>query len=592
MWRERRLTFLMTTGVAAPLLLFAGFAALTYDSALDGARAMTRDRVALLREQLTQLIRFEEKVLHLADSLLEARGGDATHPFLKDLVSEHQGRFPLAAVDSSGRVFAISGEDDVPPASVADRPYFRQAMATGQVVIGTPLVTRITRLGTVPLAVPRRNGDGIFVVGLRLDYLEGLFADATGEAAGEAFIALVRDDGVLLAQHPHAEGAVRLPPDAPLLRQAARATNGTFEATSLGTGEPMVASFARLGDYPVHVTFAVTRAGALAPWRRGLATGGSVAVLASLLLGGLAHGARRQARLGRRTEQRLAAEVQARTREAERRAAEAEEASADARRALVAADRADRAKIHFLAAISHDLRQPLQGLRLYLDFADNRGGAVAAQALGAQARQSLEQMESLLASTLDLSMLDTGALDAQVRDVALGPVLMDLYQDFHGAAAKKGLDLVIVPTSLSVRSDPVLLRRILTNLVSNAIRYTLQGRVVVGVRRGGGLRVLVADSGVGLEPEAVDRILGDEPSPDRHGGSSQGLGLGLSIVRRMAGLLGHDLSVRSVPGRGSCFGVLLGPGACPVEAGPGVAPAAQPVTLGADTPAEPSAVRS
>lgn len=584
MRRENRLTGLMVAGLAAPLLLFAAFAAISHDAAMQDAAAMTRDRVAVLREHVTQILRFEEKVLRLADSLLAARDAAPDHAFLRDLARGQQTSLPLAAVAADGRITAVSGGPLDAPVSIADRAYFRQAMeGDGSLVIGRPTTTRVSEMEVIPIALRRSHGDGAFVIGLQVDYLRRVFADAAGEAGAAVSIALIRQDGVFLARHPSQESGLRLPPDAPLLRQAARASQGTFEARRVTDGAGLIASYARLGDYPVYVALGVERAYALEPWWRDVMVGGPLAAVTGLLLAGLAHSARRQARLARRASERLAAEVAQRTQEAERRAREAENASLDARRALAAVERADRAKVHFLAAVSHDLRQPLQALRLYLDFSDSRGPEVAVRALGGQARQAMEQMERLLRSTLDLSMIDTGALDAEVREVPLAPLLAELRRDFAPEAAKKGIDLVILPSSAVVRSDPVLLRRILTNLLSNAIRYTLQGRVLVGVRRGDGPRVVVADTGVGLSTEAEARIrdgrADDEADPPGAGPQGQGLGVGLSIVRRMVALLGHDMAVLSRPGRGSCFSVHLGEPRPGRTSAAGVASPGQGVTL-------------
>ena len=140
------------------------------------------------------------------------------------------------------------------------------------------------------------------------------------------------------------------------------------------------------------------------------------------------------------------------------------------------------------------------------------------------------------------------------------PLLAGLVDQIEPEASAKGLAIGAVPTSLQVSSDPVLLERLLRNLLVNAVRYTESGRVLIGCRRRGDrVVILVLDSGIGIPTDKVDTVFDDFvrlDSPAERGGS-RGLGLGLGVVRRMAALLGHPLELRSSPGKGSCFGVVV-----------------------------------
>jgi two-component system, sensor histidine kinase len=231
---------------------------------------------------------------------------------------------------------------------------------------------------------------------------------------------------------------------------------------------------------------------------------------------------------------------------------------AEARAARAAAERANRAKSRFLAAASHDLRQPLQALRL-LNAALQEYLLTDDMALNIlhDSERALEVMDRLLGSLLDISKIDSGVIVPELQVFRLSDLFNDLRGKFSRMAEEKGLRLVIMPCRLTVRSDRILLDSILSNLLSNALRYTHTGKILLGCRRlGASVRIEVWDTGTGI-PEAEFENIFDEfyqiGSPDRD--SNQGLGLGLSIVRAYARLLQHPLGIRSQPGRGSVFSV-------------------------------------
>jgi signal transduction histidine kinase len=223
------------------------------------------------------------------------------------------------------------------------------------------------------------------------------------------------------------------------------------------------------------------------------------------------------------------------------------------------ADRSNVAKSRFLAAASHDLRQPLHALGLFVGALDDRVREPEARELVAKIQDSTCALEEMFDSLLDVSRLDAGVMDVSVTDVSLLPLLQRLEAEFQPQARRKGLRLRVVSSHLVVRSDPVLLSRILQNLISNAVRYTDRGRIVVGCRRrGAGVRLEVVDTGRGIAPERRREIFEEfhrlEQDPARAG---EGLGLGLSIVERLARLLDHRIDVDSTPGRGSVFAITV-----------------------------------
>jgi len=233
----------------------------------------------------------------------------------------------------------------------------------------------------------------------------------------------------------------------------------------------------------------------------------------------------------------------------------------EAESARSAAEAANRAKSQFLAAASHDLRQPLHALGLFAAALTTRARDPDVQPLVGSLNASVEALEALFAQLLDLSRLDAGALTPERCAVPLASLFERLRADFAPLAAARALALAVVPTRLAAHSDPVLLERILRNLIANALRYTEAGGVVVGVRRRpGALRIDVVDSGVGIAVADRERVfeefvqLGRNPRSDAR---SRGMGLGLAIVRRLARLLDHPLELASVPGRGSRFSLTV-----------------------------------
>lgn len=223
-----------------------------------------------------------------------------------------------------------------------------------------------------------------------------------------------------------------------------------------------------------------------------------------------------------------------------------------------AAEAANRAKSRFLAAASHDLRQPLHALGLFAEKLPEHVGDAEGAALADRMRHSVASLDSLLSALLDISKLDAGAIEAQPQAVALDAIFHRIAGDFAAVALERDLKLAFVPTRRVVRSDPVLLERILRNLVDNALKHTRSGGVVVGTRsRGDCVAVEVHDSGPGIPAAERERVFEEfyqigNVERDR----SRGLGLGLAIVRRLADLLGHRIEVDTRLGRGSVFRVV------------------------------------
>jgi signal transduction histidine kinase len=220
---------------------------------------------------------------------------------------------------------------------------------------------------------------------------------------------------------------------------------------------------------------------------------------------------------------------------------------------------ANLAKSRFLAAASHDLRQPLHALNLFLDQLRHERARAERDRLLARIDTAVASMNELFNALLDISRLDAGVLAPNPSDFPLDRLLKRIETTFMAAARDKGLRLRIVSSRAWVRSDFILLERILLNLVSNAVRYTERGGIVIGSRRRGDCaRIDVCDSGVGI-PEGQRRNIFGEfvqlGSEEREGAA--GLGLGLAIVDRLCGLLGHPIELGSRVGTGSRFSILV-----------------------------------
>ncbi len=221
-----------------------------------------------------------------------------------------------------------------------------------------------------------------------------------------------------------------------------------------------------------------------------------------------------------------------------------------------AAEEASKAKSRFFAGASHDLRQPLQALSLYAAVLSESQLPADLHQASLRVGQSVRVLEDLFEGVLDIAHVEAGGMDIKREPLPVQPLMDRALLLFSGEALDKGLSLKCAPCSQWVLGDPLALQRVLSNLVANAVRHTRQGRVLVGARRRGALlRLVVADTGPGIEAEATARIF-DEfyrlPSAGGHG-----FGLGLATVKRLCDAAGYALGFDSMPGRGSVFWVDL-----------------------------------
>ena len=243
----------------------------------------------------------------------------------------------------------------------------------------------------------------------------------------------------------------------------------------------------------------------------------------------------------------------------EQRTAELLRLNDELARAKTVAEEANLSKTRFLAAASHDILQPLNAARLYASSLRESASHLGREERADLARNvdiSLEAVEEILGALLDISRLDAGATKPEISDVPVADLMRMLEVEFAPIAKAKGLDMRFVSTKLAIRTDRRLMRRLLQNLVSNALKYTLRGRVLVGCRRSGeALRIEVWDTGLGIPAEQQRTVFQEFQRLDAGARIARGLGLGLSIVERLCRVLGHPLGLTSRPSKGSVFSV-------------------------------------
>ncbi|WP_242128591.1 NahK/ErcS family hybrid sensor histidine kinase/response regulator [Sphingobium sp. Sx8-8] len=277
----------------------------------------------------------------------------------------------------------------------------------------------------------------------------------------------------------------------------------------------------------------------------------------------------------RETAQTLERRVTERTAELEAEVAERREIEAQLREAKIVAEKANLSKTSFLAAASHDLLQPLNAARLFVAALGDRRLALPTRALVNQTSTALDSVEDLLEALLEISRLDAGAIQPEITDFRIDRLLDTLRTEFAPMARSSGLTLTVETLKAEtlaqgpvwVRSDIRLLRRILQNFLSNALRYTQRGSVRVGcVETARAIRISVTDSGPGIAPDKQQLIFEEFRRLDTR---SAGKGLGLAIVRRASDMLRHEVTLESAPGQGATFSITVPKGEPVVEEGEG-----------------------
>ncbi len=542
-----------------PVVLLAILAYGGHGRQLAEAAERAERRALMLSEHIARIVEVEGQFLSTMDAV--ARTGADLSPILR----AHAQRNPIIVsanlVDPNGNLVASSVADPG-RINIAHLPYFGESLGSAAIVVGPAILDPVS--GEEMFTISRRRAapeQGVLVIGIKTAYLSAVFASALQKDAFDGIASVVRRDGTVLVRHPGLGQAMRLTPASGLMRNLATSDMATYRSHSEIDGQDRIFSYHRIGSWPLYLNYGIDVDVVMEPWRREMSVYVLMAVAGSAALIAVAVLVWRQEQAEATMAQELRAMVAERTAEAERRAEDAERATRDKEAALRVAERASSQKSHFLAAASHDLRQPAQALRLFLETMKIEAKGDKQRRIAELASESLRGMEDLLQTLLDVSVLEAGTATMSMADVALRPLFIRIRAEFAPLAEAKGLELIVVDTSATVYSDPVHLDRILRNLVSNAIKYTPTGRVLLGMRRlGPEMRIEVWDTGIGIAEDAIERIFDDFYQINNEARNRQfGLGLGLGIVRRTADLLGHRLLVRSRPGKGSIFALAVRP---------------------------------
>ncbi|MEW5726812.1 MAG: ATP-binding protein [Pseudomonadota bacterium] len=455
----------------------------------------------------------------------------------------------LWIVDARGRVALGTIAFPMQPNDVTDRFYFHAHKAQRQGLVVGPMVTAKSR-DLQAFHLSKRIEDegggliGVAVAGFDVPYFTD-FYHSLGLGSRSA-LTIFRQDGQVVMRQPEPgrwiDASVA---GGPTLTAATTRPHGILHAVSPLDGVERIAAYRRLDSFGVVVLCSVAMDDALAGWWRSVAiagvllvgVGGVLAIVGNIAFAGL----RREATLMHGLEER----IRERTEEARFQAEEAR--------------RANESKTRYLAAASHDLRQPLQAAGMFVEALSARMAGSPHFPILDKLRQSVDATQALLSTLLDASTLEAGRVEPRPAEFPVATLLATLVDQTEPEAARKGLRLGMVASDAWVASDPVLLERMLRNLLVNALRYTESGGVLLGCRRRGDcLAIQVVDTGPGIPPDQQVAVFDDFVRlGDKGGATSRGLGLGLAVVRRMAALMGHELELRSVVGKGSAFAVVV-----------------------------------
>ncbi|MBI5165843.1 MAG: sensor histidine kinase [Magnetospirillum sp.] len=548
-----RRSLLIVAAVIAATVLAAAVALLSYmrHQMIADAQVQAGNTALLLEQHVTRTFRATDfvlgQVVDLARSMpiADLPASQAAARRLKELQNGLPETGTLWIIDAAGRVVLGTVPRPGGAVDVADRYYFQAHLDRRHDLVVGPLVRSKTQAAEVFHLSRRIDGPdgglrGVAAVGISVRNFTDFYRTLAIGPGGS--VGILDGEGRVILRQPDNGG--------PVTTAAAIRPEGVGRARSAVDGVERIFAYRRLPDLGVTVVCTVSVSDVLAPWWVAVAVAlaailGVMAVLGWTTVVALRAIAREEAAV-----ERMANTIRIRTREAEDKAEEAR--------------RANETKSRFLAAASHDLRQPIQAAGMFAEVLAVRLADTPYVAVVDKLRHSIDSTQALLATLLDVSILEAGKIEPIVAAVPIAPLLASLADQMQPEAQERGLRLDVIAAGATVLSDPVLLERMLRNLVVNALRYTTSGGVAIGCRRRGAwVGIAVVDTGCGIAAGKEEVIFDDFT---RLGEKGNGLGLGLGVVKRTAALLGHGIEVRSQPGRGSTFTVLVplaGPAAWP-----------------------------
>lgn len=524
------------------------------------------------------------------DPIVSGKDHEACNRRFADLlfnaVNQPENFFNFVAIDLNGDIYCAARKGEPGNMHVRDREYFWQVRTMEKAVTGGYVFGKIIKAPIVPFAGPifdaHQKLTGVMLVTVNLSWLSQTIAPRLPKGA---VLSLYDSNGTILVHSPD-QNAMVGKKDALFSKLLTGNDDGVFSSSDVGDGIERLNAFARIpyGEHNFYVVVSIPRgdayASANATLKRGLLilSAAICAILLaawwignSLIVDSIDH---LMAAVLDMTAGKLSARVKLRRRDEigllgrafnnmagvlETAVSEAERLKSEAEVRSHQLELVNQAKSRFLAAASHDLRQPMHALNLYLGALTLHQLPPSALPVLANVRLCAETMDEMFRALLDISQLDASIVQAEIGVFPIEQLLERVRTEFLPAAQAKGLALHVAPCSAFVKSDPVLLARILSNLMANAVRYTEHGKILVGCRRKGNqLQLAVYDTGPGIAPEHQAEVFEEfyqvgNPERDRR----QGLGLGLAIVQRLAVLLETRMTLVSRPGHGSMFALDL-----------------------------------
>jgi signal transduction histidine kinase/CheY-like chemotaxis protein len=524
------------------------------------------------------------------DPIVFSADHEACHRRFADLlfnaVNQPERFFNFVAIDLNGDIYCAARKGTIENMQVRDREYFWQVRTMQKPVTGDYVFGKIINAPVVPFAGPifdaMQQIKGVMLVTVNLSWLSQTIAPRLPKGA---ILRLYDSNGTILVHIPDQNASVGTR-DGLFFKLSTGQDDGVFSSNDEGDGIERLHAFARIpyGEHSFYVVIGIPRGEAYAntdsTLRRGLFTLAAAifAILLaawwignSLILYSIDH---LMAAVLEMTAGKLSARVSLHRRDEigllgqafNTMAGVLETAASEAQRLKGEADvrshqleLANQAKSRFLAAASHDLRQPMHALNLYLGALALHQLPPSALPVLANVRLCAETMDEMFRALLDISQLDASIVQTEISIFPIEQLLDRARMEFMPAAQAKGLALRVAPCSAFVKSDPILLARILSNLMTNAVRYTVQGKILMGCRRKGDkLRLAIYDTGPGIASQHQSKVFEEfyqigNSERDR----SLGLGLGLAIVQRLAVLLDARLVLASRLGHGSMFALDL-----------------------------------
>jgi signal transduction histidine kinase/CheY-like chemotaxis protein len=549
-------------------------------------RRDAQDDAVLVAAELSRLIAGVEHTLRAISRMPAVREQDAgrCNEYVKDLRVNFNGPAEIGVSDLSGQVFCLSRP--IKGISIADRAYFRRALASKTLSVGEFAVGRAGGEPAIHFGYPVESlsgtVNGVAFIPLNLAWLRDSLAKLPLPPNSSVFVA-DRNGKVLAAVPPPRAGATRLPDALQHVLSAPEVSSVTVSGPE-SVGEQVV-GFVPLGKGPegLFVAVSLSKAVGLAP-AEAASSRASVLVLVSLALAfllasfishrivhrplqGLVRTAKRLRAGDLRARAALPASVGPEFQELgstfdelasslELREEERARHEAELRRARDEAQAANRSKTHFLAAVSHDLRQPLHSMALTTSLLNLRLAGQPDAAISARLQTSVSHLAELVNTVLDISQLDAGLIEPALENFPVDTFLQEIAQGLSPEALARGIAVSVQAPAVTVRSDPRLLRRVLDNLLVNAIKYSPGGGTVrfTAAADADAVVIQVSDDGPGIPLDKQKEVWEEfRQLGNAERNSAKGLGLGLAIVRRMADLLGHEVTLDSDGVRGTTF---------------------------------------